>query len=146
MTKKIIFLIVLVGVVGYILSSGWFATWRQNGISQTYIDKWQEMQKNDKYGGATPEETMALFTDAIKKGDVDLASKYFEVDKQAKMDSLLKSSTNVRLSQFAVELENYKIVDKNTATVIWGYGTGEKYSQIVMNLNAVNKLWKIDEL
>ena len=33
-------------------------------------------KESDKWGGKTPEETVALFTDAIKKGDFELASKY----------------------------------------------------------------------
>ena len=37
----------------------------------------EEMAKeSDKWGGKTPEETVALFRDAIKKGDFELASKY----------------------------------------------------------------------
>jgi len=33
-------------------------------------------KESDKWGGKTPEETVALFTDAVKKGDFELASKY----------------------------------------------------------------------
>lgn len=36
----------------------------------------------DPYGGDTPEETLWLFVDALKKGDTDLAAKYFVLDKQ----------------------------------------------------------------
>lgn len=36
-----------------------------------------EMAKeSEKWGGKTPEETVRLFTEAVKKGDFDLASKY----------------------------------------------------------------------
>lgn len=38
-----------------------------------------EMQKNDTYGGATPEETLDLYIEALKVGDIELASKYWEV-------------------------------------------------------------------
>ncbi len=38
----------------------------------------------DTYGGDTPEETLQLFIEALKKGDTDLASKYFVLDKQEK--------------------------------------------------------------
>ncbi|MFH1990454.1 MAG: hypothetical protein ABIJ19_01185 [Patescibacteria group bacterium] len=34
------------------------------------------VKESDKWGGKTPEETVALFTDAVKKGDFDLASRY----------------------------------------------------------------------
>jgi hypothetical protein len=38
--------------------------------------------RNDKYGGETPEETFDMFIAALEKGDVELASKYFKLDKQ----------------------------------------------------------------
>ena len=47
--------------------------------------KLKQMYKNDKYGGDTPQETLDLFIDALKKGDVDLASKYFVPEKQEQM-------------------------------------------------------------
>lgn len=33
-------------------------------------------KESDKWGGKTPEETVRLFTEAVKKSDFDLASKY----------------------------------------------------------------------
>ncbi len=33
--------------------------------------------KNDKYGGKTPQETYFMYLDALKKGDISLASKYY---------------------------------------------------------------------
>jgi hypothetical protein len=36
----------------------------------------------DTYGGTTPEETYQLFLEALKKQDIELASKYFILDKQ----------------------------------------------------------------
>lgn len=36
----------------------------------------------DTYGGTTPEETLQLFIDALKKGDTDLASKFFVLEDQ----------------------------------------------------------------
>ena len=35
-----------------------------------------QQKESDKWGGKTPEETVRLFTEAVKKGDFDLASKY----------------------------------------------------------------------
>lgn len=39
-----------------------------------YLEKMAK--ESDKYGGKTPEETVRLFTEAVKKGDFELASKY----------------------------------------------------------------------
>ena len=35
-----------------------------------------QQKESDKWGGKTPEETVRLFTEAVKKGDFELASKY----------------------------------------------------------------------
>ncbi len=44
--------------------------------------KLEEIYRNDKYGGKTPEETFDMFIAALEKGDVELASKYFVIEKQ----------------------------------------------------------------
>src|SRR3989338_10124979 len=49
---------------------------------QRLVSKIEAPYKNDKYGGKTPEETFDLFLDALRKEDVDLASKYFVIPKQ----------------------------------------------------------------
>ena len=43
-------------------------------------------KESDKWGGKTPEETVALFTDAVKKGDFELASKYGNPDNNIKSE------------------------------------------------------------
>ena len=53
--------------------------------AEKYIEDLREKYKNDTYGGETPEETLTLFTQALEDGDVELASKYFIVEKQEKM-------------------------------------------------------------
>ncbi len=57
-------------------------------------------KESDKWGGKTPEETVRLFTEAVKKGDFELASKYGREEKikpelekiksEGKIDSLIK--------------------------------------------------------
>jgi hypothetical protein len=44
--------------------------------------KWDALEARDTYGGKTPEETWGMYIDALKKGDVELASKYYQVDQQ----------------------------------------------------------------
>ena len=46
------------------------------------IRKAERMLAEDIYGGTTPEETFAMFLDALRAGDTDLASKYFVLQKQ----------------------------------------------------------------
>lgn len=40
--------------------------------------------REDKYGGKTPEETWAMYVDAVKKMDIELASKFVDVGHQKK--------------------------------------------------------------
>lgn len=84
-----IFIWILVGVVVFVLGldSG-FRTrqaWEPQRALRSFLkfqEAWEDLYRQDKYGGQTPEETIDLFLDALKKGDLDLASKYFILDKQ----------------------------------------------------------------
>ncbi|MBU4057837.1 hypothetical protein KJ828_02665 [Patescibacteria group bacterium] len=55
-----------------------------------YLEQYKQAQSKDTYGGKTPEETLQLFIDALKKGDTELASKYFILSKQGEMENDLK--------------------------------------------------------
>jgi len=55
-----------------------------------YIAREEQRYKNDKYGGKTPEETYAMFLEALKKKDIELASKYFTLDKQEQYKKALQ--------------------------------------------------------
>src|SRR3990167_11080939 len=45
-------------------------------VEKAYV----EAMTADTYGGKTPRETLDMFIDALKKGDVELAAKYFELE------------------------------------------------------------------
>lgn len=78
-------------------------------------EKMAEPYYKDTYGGKTPEETYDMFIDALKKGDVELASKYFVVEKQ---DDWLKTLEEYEkegiLFKFALELESTKKIWKKS--------------------------------
>ncbi len=74
---------------------------------QRQLDALEKPYKTDKIGGQTPEETFDLFISALKKGDVDLASKYFVIQKQDDWKKTLEEyKTNSLLANFVLELEN----------------------------------------
>lgn len=90
--KKIILWIV--GVIIAVLTFLWFLGAYGYQIQNYFIQKSQEKylaqieenrarlleaQKNDTYGGKTPEETLDLYITALKAGDIELASKYSEI-------------------------------------------------------------------
>ncbi|OGZ94628.1 MAG: hypothetical protein A3H69_02860 [Candidatus Sungbacteria bacterium RIFCSPLOWO2_02_FULL_47_9] len=54
------------------------------------LEELRDKYMADTYGGSTPEETLQLFIDALKKGDTELASKYFVLDKQSDWQNKLE--------------------------------------------------------
>jgi hypothetical protein len=84
----------IVGVIIAVLAFFWFLGAYGYDIQNYFIRQKQikieaqieeekakilEAQKNDIYGGKTPEETLDLYITALKAGDIELASKYWEV-------------------------------------------------------------------
>lgn len=51
-------------------------------LAQDEKDTYAKMMA-DTYGGKTPQETLSMYIAAVEKGDYELASKYFVLDKQA---------------------------------------------------------------
>ncbi|MEA3272307.1 MAG: hypothetical protein U9P90_01405, partial [Patescibacteria group bacterium] len=47
------------------------------------VEKELALEEADTFGGDTPEETWEMFLNALQEGDLELASKYFVIDKQA---------------------------------------------------------------
>jgi len=127
--------------------------------------------REDRFGGETPGETFDMFLDALKKGDIELASKYFTLKKQDDWEeSLRKIKENNQLEDFIRELENirmrWKIEKNDNVNAIYEYsyiqdkstfeelptryGTqkiefppGEYKAEIIFEKNQFNGLWKI---
>jgi len=106
-TVPVLILVVLAGV--------WFFPGYKSWKIQRAYDKVEEPYYTDTYGGTTPEETYDMFIDALKKGDVELASKYFVFYKQ---DDWLKTLQEYKkediLLSFAEELKNTKKIWKRS--------------------------------
>ncbi len=124
--------------------------------SQKALEKFEaEMRKpyeEDIYGGKTPEQTWSMFLDALKKGDIDLASKYYDVEHQGEARQKLESIRQEnKLQEWIKNLEtlekdkeqqaqdriyySYKFYDKETNRYLW--------STTVFYLNPYTKVWKI---
>ncbi len=87
-----IFLIFIVGAIFV-----WFTFYymtpeaRKNRETKEFLKEQKEKNKNDTYGSTTPRGTFDLYMKAVKTGDMELASKYFVIDKQKKMERKLKN-------------------------------------------------------
>ena len=93
MTKKLesrvfwFILILLLGLAFYFIFSRVFVSPEEKALKE--LEALEKAYQEDTYGGATPEETLQLFIDALKAGDIDLASKYFLPEDREKMRTLL---------------------------------------------------------
>ncbi|MEK7558458.1 MAG: hypothetical protein AAB507_01370, partial [Patescibacteria group bacterium] len=116
---------------------------------ESYYKNLEELYKKDTYGGATPEETLALFIDALKKGDTELASKYFVPEKQKQeaedlrigkekgnLDFLIGYLEKAKLGKkFSENQYRLTVVENNTAVMSFDF-LFNKYSD----------KWKIESL
>ncbi len=90
--------------------------------SQQKIDEEMIQKYNaDTYGGKTPEETLALFISALKKGDTTLASKYFILDEQAKWKKNLEKIDITKLKSWATDIQIAKRIDSNESRAVFEY-------------------------
>ena len=145
--KKLIWAGIILAVL--ILSVGVWQYWQythsvyyQQMKAVKMIEK--DLVEQDKWGGKTPEETVRLFTEAVKKGDFELASKYGrEEEIKAKLERLKSDN---KLDVLINGLENGKLEENQ------GFGgdsfdlriidDGEKY--LILSLyKSDGGTWKI---
>lgn len=122
----------------------------------------EDALRNDTYGGKTPQETLSMFISALEKGDVDLASKYFDLETNPNkkdyltrnewtkilkdtiathgIDSVIEVVQRAKPEKEVFGYEgDYKFVSKDPNT--------EKIDMYInMNLNTFSKVWKIESL
>ena len=140
---------------------------KQNEIFEQNLEKYtsgmetfEATMRADTYGGKTPEETLAMFVDALKKGDIDLASKYFMLDTNTQSPDYL---TRNSIKKVLEEKENrdglqefISLVENATSTSEkplfegdFGFiikQSGEVISDVNMGLNKYSGVWKIESM
>ncbi len=68
-------------------------------------EKLYQQQLADTYGGTTPQETLRMYIDAVEKGDYELASKYFVIERREKWKEELMGIAQVKkISNFLTPL------------------------------------------
>ncbi len=106
----------------------------------------------DPYGGDTPEETLRLFIDALKAGDMELASKYFVLDKQEQWkNDLLIIQEKGLVDEMVRDLERlgnkYPLVEGNDNRFIFeAYNEQKEFVMQADIAKASNGKWKILDL
>ncbi len=126
--------------------------------AEKYVKQIEESKKqrekllsNDHYGGKTPEETLALFVEALKKKDYKLAAKYYVPWKWEEMENRMELlvSKEDRLNKFINAYTNGIIEKKKRVSFydIYIYDNKEdRYPYVIEFIfNDKTGIWKIEE-
>lgn len=149
---KILGMAAIVVVIGLIAL--YIAQYFQYRASPEYLveKSMEELERRyfeDTYGGDTPEETLRLFIDALKKGDTDLAAKYFVLDKQKEWrNELLEIKERGLLGEMVKDIEGTKLTKKTEDEAFFTLVDDQNIgvAQIFIGKSQYNKKWKIYEL
>jgi len=159
MMKKIfrIICLVILGLVIFYLGmaagvSGYYNYMQRVGKQQgqRFQAELERPLREDVYGGKTPEETFDMYIAALKKGDLELASKYFVVSKQQQhLERLNERNTNNTLMIFIATVEKIRLNWEKGSRELFKYqkefifNDNGKISVVTFELNEWTKVWKI---
>ncbi|MFA5098969.1 MAG: hypothetical protein WC461_01990 [Candidatus Paceibacterota bacterium] len=130
---------------------------REQGV-QKYLDlvkNYEDAMKNDTYGGKTPEETLKMFIDALKNDDVELASKYFVLDENGKVNPKwikgLQDTKDAGRFQGLATLLSGAIADEDNSTSaedfkFKAYENNVLKAYVNMQFNKYSGIWKIESM
>ncbi len=143
----------ILAVIGVVLAGYSYYRYTKSPEYQA-LKYYQEMEaryRADTYGGETPEETLQLFIDALKKGDIELASKYFVIEKQQeKFRELKTGQENNNLNKIIINLEKLTYPTKYSDGLNYDLSFVEADKTIKFGvhfvLNEATKKWKIESL
>lgn len=147
------FLIMILAVAGIYYAVNWYRDPVRIALKNQRII--EDAYRNDTYGGKTPQETLNMFIDALRKGDIDLASKYFALDNNLSREQGFKRLSELAAKNLIVSMvsdltrarpdiknnlypDNFKFVIYTT--------DGQIGADIEMNLNPISKVWKIEAI
>ncbi|MEK7589691.1 MAG: hypothetical protein AAB475_00345 [Patescibacteria group bacterium] len=133
---------------------GVYKSWKADKNYTKWEESIKEQYRNDTYGGDTPEETWAMFLQALEKKDFDLASKYFVLDEQKKWFEALNMADQNNLSIWLNELKTLRkdggeSISKDKEYYHYTAKTEEFgiiSSPVVFFFNPYSKVWKILEI
>ena len=114
-----------------------------------------EAMTADTYGGKTPQETLDMFVDALRKEDIELASKYFLLDENLSREKWIIRLHEINKKQLtekmAADLQR-AVVDSDGSLYDGDFGfviykdDGIIGAHIDMEFNKYSKVWKIESI
>jgi len=154
-----------------IIVAGGFFVWERyfspqakiNRETQKNYEKYLEWERNyekamkeDTYGGKTPEETLQMFIEALRKEDVELASKYFVLRSDGSSDpkwkeGLIKTKEIGKLQEVINVLSKAKPdLGARISEEYYVFSTrdenGTVTADIDLRINKYSGVWKIESL
>ncbi len=152
---KVLGIVVVVFLVWWVISASYYI-WKARSLRQKTEDFQAALSRpyrEDTYGGKTPEETWAMFLEALKNKDAELASKYFVPEKQEEWKKNIINSVNKNQIDLAIkniEKINFETSTSNTAYFNYNISSEEfpgiTKNPVVFILNPYTKVWKISVL
>lgn len=124
---RVAFVAIIFLVIGTLIGARAYKLWKEVNDADLFAIKMEELkrqQEADTFGGATPYETLEMYIAAVEKGDFELASKYFVIEKQAeeletwKNLSAEKIQKNVSLLKQALKIDGSYSTDKKAFGIL----------------------------
>ena len=135
---------------------------KANRETQKNYEKYLTWQKNyekamteDTFGGKTPEETLQMFIEALKKEDIELASKYFILEDDGQPDpkwkeGLIKTKETGKLLEVIGLLSKAKsdleAISNKEDFKFATYENSKLKAYINLEFNKYSGVWKIESL
>lgn len=124
-------------------------------VYNEFMKNYEETLTDDIYGGSTPQETLNMFIAALEKGDIELAGKYFALDKNL---SRKEWEDGLKIAQEQGRIEEIiKVVEGTTLSAEdLGLATESRFivlnkdglveHSILLTFNQYSKVWKIESM
>ncbi len=120
--KKLIILgIIILGLMAlyflipqiYFFYNYYYPSWKIGRAYKEFEKGFLDYLRKDTFGGKTPEETYNLYLDALKKGDLELASKYYWWERQVKeKERLEKLAEEGKLQDYIDSLPHWSEMEE----------------------------------
>lgn len=153
----------LLAISGYFLYNRYFISnaryarqiEKQYEVYQQFANRYQGALTNDTYGGKTPEETLRLLAEALKKDDLVLASKYFVLREDGQIDPQwqkgLQKTKEAGMLAKTIEVLPQLTYDAQssspeTSWYILKNNKGDVQYSVILKLNKYSQIWKIESL
>jgi len=121
----------------------------KGGNESEYLEWIRELEKQDNYGGKTPEETLELYIKALEEKDFVLASKYFVLEDQERELNELKELVKQELKDYIFRLKLEKKISYLESLNKYKFFIfqNEEYKLIVTFVkNKETNIWKLESI